>query len=210
MKKKIAVILVAFMVLCSAFATSLVSATGLVIEAPDTATAGETVTITVKQNGEPVEGAFVQFILNDGEPIFAETDTGGQAKFMPLIIGKLDVIATYLEARATKTISVTTPVSVGPVVNDTTTISGNVSIKTNVTIREGNVTLVTTTPEYAENLAKQINETNVVVIDIGGGATLEIQGVTNVTHVNETVTFDKTAETIYGSIFHGFLSLMEM
>ncbi len=54
----------------------------------------DTVTITLKEGVNPLPKAVVHFSLNNGNPILAITDDQGQARFVPLNSGNLNISAT--------------------------------------------------------------------------------------------------------------------
>ena len=75
--------------------TQLAVAAGLNIDvSPETVTQGDQIIVNVTQDGTPQENVFLQFTINDGTPIYAETNATGCAVFKPVIAGTLKVVAT--------------------------------------------------------------------------------------------------------------------
>ena len=67
----------------------------LSIDAPVYGISGETLTVTVRSDGVPLEGADVYFILNDGTPVHTRTDGSGEAVYKPLLPGMLRITTIY-------------------------------------------------------------------------------------------------------------------
>ena len=75
--------------------TQLAVAAGLNIDvSPETVILGNQIIVNVTQDGTPQENVFLQFTINDGTPIYAETNATGCAVFKPVIAGTLKVVAT--------------------------------------------------------------------------------------------------------------------
>ena len=198
MKKKIYIMSVILM-LVSAALVFPVNAAGISITAPSEAPVGETLTIKVLTDSSPVSSAFVQFVPNNGIPVYAYTNTAGEAIYKPLVMGSVEVRASYEGQIATpKYITITTP-AIGPTVNDTEITSGTVKVTGNVTINGTEIT-ITTTPENATQVADQINTTGKISYDLPPefeGATLDVD--LTVTSVNTTtgeVTATATKKTL--------------
>jgi len=122
-----------------------VSASGLQIHTntPD-AYKDMTLPITVTQNGDVVQGqgAFVQFVLNNGVPIYAETNEQGIARFKPLLTGTLNITASHNDQEATKTMEVLEAIP-----PETTTITNQMNGSVNITA-----------PSFTANTTVDFNE----------------------------------------------------
>ncbi len=70
---------------------------------PDPPIQGQAVTVTVTAAGVPVSGVFIQFSMSGGTPIYAMTDSNGQAVFKTSLTGTLQIIATKSGYIATTT-----------------------------------------------------------------------------------------------------------
>ncbi len=74
--------------------TQLAVAAGLNIDvSPQTVTQGDQIIVNVTQDGTPQENVFLQFTVNDGTPIYAETNATGCVVFKPVTAGTLKVVA---------------------------------------------------------------------------------------------------------------------
>lgn len=86
---KIGIILTALVLL-----TPFVAASELNIEVSrETAIRGEQIIVTVVQDGTPLENVFLQFSIDEGTPIYAQTNATGQVVFKPEIAGTLKIVA---------------------------------------------------------------------------------------------------------------------
>jgi len=93
---KIGILLVSFVLVCSLI--NPVSAVELDIAvSSDPAIVNQilSVTVTRSADGSPVEGALVQYILNNGTPINTFTNASGISTFKPQLTGTLVINADY-------------------------------------------------------------------------------------------------------------------
>ena len=79
-----------------------------IVTSSDSVIQGEQIAVTVLYNGMPVENVFLQFRIDGGTPIYAQTNATGGAVFKPDITGTLEIVAIMDdELSARKYITVT-------------------------------------------------------------------------------------------------------
>ena len=169
---KIGILLVSFVLVCSL--TNPVMAAGLEIAvSPDPAIVNQilTVTVTKTADGSPVEGAMVEYILNQGTPIQTFTDASGISTWKPQLTGTL-VINAYSDTvltgtRTVEVVEVAVPPNItawSPVEAEVSDIEG-ASRTFNVTVDQTvNVTwLINGTQVYFDESVTEANYTNASV-----------------------------------------------
>ena len=146
MMKKAYIIPIVFMLVCTAFVfPATASASGLQIQTnAQEAYKDMPLPITVTQNGAVISGASVQFVLNNGIPIYAKTNEYGIARFKPLLTGTLTIIAEKNGLTATKTMIVS-----GAIPQETVSVTNQTNTSVNITAPSFTTNM---TVEFSENI----------------------------------------------------------
>lgn len=145
MMKKAYIIPIVFMLLCTAFVFPATASSGLQIQTntPE-AYKDMPLPITVTQNGTVISGASVQFVLNNGIPIYAKTNEYGIARFKPLLTGTLTITAEKNGLTATKTMIVS-----GAIPQETVSVTNQTNTSINITAPSFTTNM---TVEFSENI----------------------------------------------------------
>ena len=143
--KKAYIIPIVFMLLCTAFVFPATASSGLQIQTntPE-AYKDMPLPITVTQNGTVISGASVQFVLNNGIPIYAKTNEYGIARFKPLLTGTLTITAEKNGLTATKTMIVS-----GVIPQETVSVTNQTNTSINITAPSFTTNM---TVEFSENI----------------------------------------------------------